>query len=518
MNILLATYWPFPHIGGVSTYLNILRSRLAEAGHEVEILAQHPGLAHYYLVRGGLRLWKQDFLPQAEEAVKARFRRRKIPLSPWMLWRESEKYAFELACRGLPLQDYDLIHTQDIISTFVLRKAKPGRVPLVATIHGCLATEWAASNEIQARSPLEQHYLSLEEYYGSMSPDGLILPSRWLSGRLSTFGIRHPRAYIIPYGLNQEAYRDRQDKQQMNLRVSSSVRPNKIIACPARLVAIKGQKYLIDAMKLLVQKRSDVVCWLIGDGMMRQDLERQTKELGLEKHVIFWGKRHDVPELIEGADVVVLPSLQDNLPFTIIEAHSLGKPVVASRTGGIVEMVQDWVNGLLAEPGNAVDLYEKLLRLVEDDRLREKQSAEARKHALTVWNDMAMLGQTFEVYGQATVSRPLPLLRQDFVSRLSDDYWANARLAAGHIRNFSILSGTVADAETGLPLPDTPIHLLDTAGVVLRSTASGSGGQFEICDLQPGTYELALSHPQAGLKTRKIAVLSAESTRIDISL
>ncbi|RRJ61616.1 glycosyltransferase [Paenibacillus oralis] len=518
MNILLATYWPFPHIGGVSTYLNILRSRLTEAGHEVEILAQHPGLSHYYLVRGGLRLRKQDFLPQAEEAVKSRFRRRKIPLSPWMLWRESEKYAFELACQEISLQDYDLIHTQDIISTFVLRRAKPGRVPLVATIHGCLATEWAANNEIQARSPLEQHYLSLEEYYGSMSPDGLILPSRWLSGKLSTFGIRHPRACIIPYGLNQELYRDGQGIQQMNLKVSTSVRPNMIIACPARLVAIKGQTYLIDAMKLLVQQRSDVVCWLIGDGVMRQDLERQTQELGLEEHVIFWGKRHDVPELISRADIVVLPSLQDNLPFTIIEAHSLGKPVVASRIGGIEEMVEDGINGLLAKPGNAVDLCEKLLRLVEDDRLREKQSAEARKHALTVWNDIAMLGQTLEVYAQATASRPLPLLRQDFVSRLSDDYRTNARLAAGHIRNFSILTGTVADAETGHTLPDIPVHLLDLAGVVLRSTVSGTHGRFEIRDLQPGNYELALSHPQAGVMTRKITVLQAESVLIDISL
>lgn len=518
MNILLATYWPFPHIGGVSTYLHILRSRLEEAGHQVEILAQHPDLLQYYLVGRGQLLEKQSLLKQAESEVRNDFQRRNIPLSPWMLWRESEKYAFELACRQLLIGDYDLIHTQDIISTFVCRKAMPEHIPLVATIHGCLASEWTANHEIKARSPLEQHYLSLEEYFGSMSPDCLILPSRWLSNRLSTFDINHPRSYIIPYGLNQESYQGRFNSGDLQPMTVSSVENKKmIIACPARLVAIKGQKYLLEAMKLLVEKHDNVVCWFIGDGVMRQDLELQTSELKLTEHVHFFGKRHDVPELLAKADIVVLPSLQDNLPFSIIEAHSLGKPVVASRIGGIVEMVQDGTNGLLAEPANAYDLYEKLLMLVENDRLREQQSKAAKEHACSVWSDMAMLQQTLEVYEQAAQMQS-PLLNHDFASKLAQSYKEDTKMGEISSPSVTTLSGTISDGWTGKPIHDAHVHLLDMAGVVLRSTTSSMSGKFEIRCLQPGNYELGFSAMGLGMKTRKIRVHSSDPIQIEVMI
>lgn len=504
MKVLLVTYWAYPHTGGVSTYLKILQSRLEERGHEVELLTQHPSLAKYYLLKKELHIDKEPFLSKAEKEVRLRFEENQIRPTPWLLWRESEKFAFELVCREIGFDHFDVIHTQDIISTFVCRSAKPDHVPLVATIHGCLATEWIASHEIAARSQIERNYLSAEEYYGSMSADYLILPSQWLSRSLLHFQVNHPRSYIIQYGLNQQHFDQISGE---SLHSSNAI----IIACPARLVAIKGQAYLLKAMRMLVDVRKDVVCWLIGDGVMRNELELQTERLGLKGHVKFLGNRSDVPQLISNADIVVLPSLQDNLPFSIIESQSLGKPVVASRIGGIVEMIRDGMNGLLVEPGNALDLFEKLLLLVEDTVLRKNQSREARRHALTIWNDSIMIEQTMNVYQKSMkAGGRSPLWEQDYTLRLY--YELSQRDGDDNIENtattLTTLRGDITELEVGIPVRDCWVHLIDISGVVLRSMKSDKDGRFEFRDLQPGNYELGWTRDLKQMMTKKLTVTS----------
>ena len=474
MRILLATYWPYPHVGGVSTYLENLRSRLEEMGHEVELLAQHPNLSKFYLVKSGKGFDKVSLIREVESSVMNDFEQNQIKPTPWVLWREIEKCGLELACRQIDFDDYDLIHTQDIISTYVCRKVKPAHIPLVATIHGCLATEWIANNEIQARSRQEQNYLSMEEYYGAMSPDYLILPSYWLSSTLLHFQIKHPNSYVIPYGINQQEYQEILEKSQHHSTTLITCKKDKmIIACPARLVVIKGQTYLIEAMKLLVKVRKDVVCWIIGDGVQRNDLEKQIIKFGLEDHVLLLGKRDDVPQLLALADIVVLPSLQDNLPFSIIESQSLGKPVIASRIGGIVEMIEDGVNGLHVEPRNSSDLYEKLLLLVENEKLREQQSKEAWKHAVEVWSDTVMLEQTLQVYERAIAVSGAAFWDQDFSSRLMQSYQETTTRVNEEITlTMTTMLGKVVESNNSLPIPDVNLHLIDISGVVLRSIKS----------------------------------------------
>lgn len=471
-------------------------------GHEVELLAQHPSLTNYYLVKSGLHIDKCNYLPLAEKKVKLKFQRDQIKPSPWILWREIEKQTFELVCQQIAFQDYDIIHTQDIISTFVCKRTKPNHIPLVATIHGCLATEWIASKEIGVRSIQEQQYLSAEEYYGSMSADYLILPSRWLLNNLLAFQVQHPRSYVIQYGLNQYDFDRISGTSNFNSMNTT------IIACPARLVAIKGQSYLIEAMRMLVDIRKDVVCWLIGDGVMRNDLEQQVNQLGLNEHIEFMGNRQDVPRLISNADIVVLPSLQDNLPFSIIESQSLGKPVIASRVGGIVEMIEEGVNGQLVEPGNARDLFEKLLLLVENTELRKEQSKEAKKHAQKIWNQSMMMDQTIEIYQKS--------MKDGSYSSLWDqNYSSNLRgvfknLTSGNNQetgSVTTLKGSITELNMKDVVQNARVHLIDISGVVLRSTRSDDNGEFEFQDVQPGNYELGWNRDGAnGMIIKKIAV------------
>lgn len=525
MRILLVTYWSYPHIGGVSTHLNIVRSRLEEMGHEVDVLAQHPNLTKYYFVQSGVSIHKQSYLKTAESAVKLIFKRGGIEPTPWILWRETEKYAFELVCNEIPLEDYDLIHAQDIISSYVCRKAKPPHVPLVTSIHSCLATEWIANNEIQVRSRLERDYLSLEEYFGSMSPDCLIVPSRWLSASLSYFHVNHPSESIIPYGLNQKVYRDLLKESETKASLDEAVQKNigkrkTVIACPARLVVIKEQTYLLQTIRKLADVAENVVCWLIGDGVTRRELEQQVNNLGLGNHVFLLGNRDDVPQLLSQADIVVFPSLQDNLPYSIIEAQSLGKPVVASRTGGILEMIEEGINGLLAEPRNVQELYEKLLLLIQDEELRAELSREARKRALAVWNDTVMLEQMLHVYEKAVTKGSEPVLwEQDFIAALKYCSKNYKGIKEGGIIHVTSLLGKVLDTASRRPVSNANIHLLDISGVVLRSISSDAVGRFRFHDVQPGNYELGWSVPMSsGLRTRKIVVSTLEPLNIEVTV
>ncbi|MCS7458824.1 glycosyltransferase [Paenibacillus doosanensis] len=518
MKILLATYWPLPHIGGVWTYLEILRDGLERRGYEVDIFAQHPDLTKYYLIKDGQEVEKAPLLAAAEAQTAGQYKDRDIVLSPWMLWRESEKRAFELACRQLRLDRYDVIHSQDIISTFALARAKPSGVPLVATIHGCLATEWVANKEIRVRSRLERHHLALEEYYGAMTPDCLILPSRWLSRCLSTFQVAHPNTYIVPYGLSQHDFHPlpKEDAQE---RSPEREGHRFIIACPARLVAIKGQTHLLQAMKRLIERRKDAVCWLIGDGVMRGELERQIRQMRLGDHVKLLGKRTDVPNLLSCADVVALPSLQDNLPFSVIEAQSLGKPVVASSVGGIVEMIEEGVTGYLVEPGNAEALYEKLLLLADDCALRERLSRTAREHSKQRWNDAVMIDRTVRAYMDAAGGKRAPKAAEPFIDKMECGYRDMLlETKEALVVPTMTLQGTIKDASSGYAVSDARVHLLDASGVVLRSMHCGANGEFALPGVQPGAYELGCFSEAYGFKTRAVRISSAGRANIEILL
>ncbi|MFC4765819.1 glycosyltransferase [Effusibacillus consociatus] len=523
MRILLTTYWPLPHIGGVSTYVETLYNRLADMGHEVDILAHHPDLTKFYLLKQGEQqiVEKNSLRHLIEPALIEGYRQYQMTLTPWMTRHEAEKYAFEMACRQIGLDSYDLIHTQDIFSTFSCSRAKPAPAALVATIHGCLATEWIVNGEIHSRTPLEQEYLALEEFYGAMPSDHLILPSQWLSKRLSSFRISHPKTHIIPYGIDPQMFGER-------LRPTGQIPEKagrKVIACPARLVTIKGQIYLLRAMQLLIQQRNDIVCWLIGDGVMRRDLEKQVEQLGLQNHVVFLGDRSDVPALLSLADLVVLPSLQDNLPFAVIEAQTVGKPVIASKVGGIVELIEDLKNGMLVEPKDIDQLYQKTLLLLNDEDLYTRISQEAIHRARAEWHAEVMAERTLSVYRKALDSkRTVQNSTQKSLFNIPDLPFAlDLKERYGELKkkglsfpNAARLGGRVRINGGNKEVPEACVHLIDMAGVVLNSVRTNQNGEYLIRDVQPGNYALTCLGPNIGTQTIRISVPAAGFWSFDL--
>jgi glycosyltransferase involved in cell wall biosynthesis len=138
------------------------------------------------------------------------------------------------------------------------------------------------------------------------------------------------------------------------------------------LVAHKGQKHLIDAMPGVLRQVPDAHLVIFGEGELRGALERQVKELRLEKHVLLPGFRPDVLQLMKSADLFVMSSVTEGLGSTVLDAMAMRLPVVATKAGGIPEAVVHSRTGLLVEVGDEEALAGAIVRLLKDAGLRRR--------------------------------------------------------------------------------------------------------------------------------------------------
>jgi glycosyltransferase involved in cell wall biosynthesis len=140
----------------------------------------------------------------------------------------------------------------------------------------------------------------------------------------------------------------------------------------AALVPHKGQRYLIDAAHLVVQEVPDARFIILGEGELREHLEKQVREHRLEKHVLLPGFRADVLGCIKGFDLFVMSSVTEGLGTSLLDAMACRRAIIATRAGGIPEVVEDGVNGFLVPPRDASALADAIVRALQDEPLRHR--------------------------------------------------------------------------------------------------------------------------------------------------
>ena len=141
---------------------------------------------------------------------------------------------------------------------------------------------------------------------------------------------------------------------------------SQIVGVVARLEPEKGHPTLLEAWPGVLRAVPDAYLLIVGEGSRRDALEAQARELRIAHRVVFTGRRDDVPAVTAALDVAVLPSYREAQGLTILEAMALSRPVVASNVGGIPEMVEDGVTGLLVPPHDAAALTAAIVRLLTD--------------------------------------------------------------------------------------------------------------------------------------------------------
>ena len=173
-----------------------------------------------------------------------------------------------------------------------------------------------------------------------------------------------------------------------------------IVGNVAALVPHKGQRYLIDAAALVVRQVPDARFIIAGEGELRPALERQIKEQHLEKHVLLAGFRPDVLSLHKAFDIFVLSSTTEGLGTSLLDAMASSKPVVATTAGGIPEVVDDGVTGLLVAPRDQEALALAIVKLLKDVALRRQYGAAGFARVRSRFSAEQMVMETLKVYGR----------------------------------------------------------------------------------------------------------------------
>jgi glycosyltransferase involved in cell wall biosynthesis len=144
-----------------------------------------------------------------------------------------------------------------------------------------------------------------------------------------------------------------------------------IVGVVARLEHEKGHRTLLEAWPRVLARVPDAYLLIVGEGHLRAELQRLADELGVASRVIFVGRRDDIPAVTAALDVAVLPSYREAQGIVVLEAMALSRPIVATRVGGIPEMIEDGVSGLLVPPHDAVALADAITRLLLDHPLAD---------------------------------------------------------------------------------------------------------------------------------------------------
>lgn len=173
---------------------------------------------------------------------------------------------------------------------------------------------------------------------------------------------------------------------------------NLVIAMTGRLRPEKGHSVLIAAAPAIFAQNPDARLLLVGSGSMHGELGDTIERQSLQSQIVLAGFRTDVPKCLTAADIYVQPSLSEGLGTSVLEACAAGLPVVASRTGGIPDIIKESETGLLVAPGDPDDLVRGVNRLAGDANLRARLGRNAREYVRANFSIERLVSATHQAY------------------------------------------------------------------------------------------------------------------------
>ena len=215
---------------------------------------------------------------------------------------------------------------------------------------------------------------------------------------IDVVGLRPDRIEVIPNGI---------DLSRFAHSVHERIQQNEgvVIGTVARLTEAKDHGNLLRAFATVHNEMPDVRLRLVGDGELRQEVESLVSTLRLEDAVEMTGKRSDIPQLLAGMDIFVLPSRREGYPVSVIEAMACGRPVVATDVGGVREIIDDGVDGIVVPPEDSAALAAAMLALVRDPEGRSRLGKCAGRKACENFSDQAMVDNYIRLFASVGGAR-----------------------------------------------------------------------------------------------------------------
>lgn len=289
----------------------------------------------------------------------------------------------EIEAGGVPVtvlgrrNGYDLQHALALYKWFRLHK------PKVVHTHLFTADAWGRTFAWLARVPgifstvhstnawKSKLHLMVDRFLSTFS-NAVIACTDEVKNTIELQGISGTKVISIANGVDLQ----RIDKAQIvDIRNDYAIPKESIVfALVGRLHEAKGHSDLLPVLQKLQQSNIKFVCLFVGEGELEGKLKQDVQTLGLSEHIIFTGFRKDVIGILKALDFLVMPSRWEGLPISLLESMACKSPVLASRVGGIPDVIENGVDGLLFEQGNAEELESALSLLINDSELRSQLS------------------------------------------------------------------------------------------------------------------------------------------------
>ena len=224
---------------------------------------------------------------------------------------------------------------------------------------------------------------------------------------INDFGVKGSDIELVYNGIDLEKFKvfDRQDIEEEKKRLGLDL-SKKVIGHIGRLSSVKGQKFLVLAASVLAQKRNDLQFLIIGDGEESAALKELVRQRGLGSVVFLRPSVADTARVLAVMDIFAMPSLQEGLGLSALEAQAARVPVVASRVGGLVSVVEHEKTGLLFDSGDYNGLAGAVERLLNDGALAKNLISNARRGLQEKFTISLMAQKTLKVYKEVACLRP----------------------------------------------------------------------------------------------------------------
>jgi len=365
MKILMLT--THVNMGGISRYLYILSKGLIARGHDVRLISSGGDMSARF-EQLGVKLITMDI-------------RTKSALSPKLY------AALGPIERTIREGQTDVVHAQTRVTQVMGHwLQKRTGVAYVSTCHGYFKAKLS-----RRLFPCWGEVIAISEPV--------------LVHLQKDFRVAKNKSHLVRHGIELEEFPEVFLEERSALRKKLGVGDGPFIGMLARLSGVKGQDILLRAIPKVIQAVGDVKLLLFGEGKTKPELERIIDELKLNGQVRFFPVIDRTRESLSVLDICIVPSRQEGLGLSVMEAQACAVAVIASRVGGIVSLIEDGINGILVEPHNSDALAAAIIALLKDDAKRRSIALAAREHAFKDYSAATMVDKTIKVYEHAISKR-----------------------------------------------------------------------------------------------------------------
>jgi glycosyltransferase involved in cell wall biosynthesis len=307
-------------------------------------------------------------------------------LESWLQWREVRRlmgYIKELKPH--------IAHAHDFRASFLL-------MPLAKYMGVPITIETSHITGINRKGPIRGSYF-FDRTLSRLTTKYIAVSHAIKKYFVEVKGIREDKIVVIHNGRDLSTFRPYEPSKIGELRRSMGlVNGRPVVTVVGRLHEQKGHCYLLESLPAVFQKHPQLQVFLVGDGPLRDPLERQASDLGIIGNVAFTGYKSNIQDWIAISDLIVLPSLWEGLPLVLIEASAMGKPVIATAVDGSPEVIVHGKTGLIVPPKDSAELGKAVDALLSDKHLREEMGKQGRQFVLENFRIETQIEKTQDLY------------------------------------------------------------------------------------------------------------------------